>query len=789
MPLAALLVLALLVGSPGTAAPRDAAGLCDELVRRNVPARAVTTDGAGGVFVFLGGPSGYEALAWVGRLPNGHLVSSRTTLDLGPASLARAEPTFRRLFEALGDPALEAGELLAVSAAGRADAAGRLDALRVALAAPVPPPEGGAGWSSPQLVTWLALLEVLALLSLVLVQATRGARTRPREALALAGLVGLALLVRALTSSRLPVGAANADFTHLLHATTWLTDGFGQDLGAAYPPAYRVLLAALFRVFGPDLELAFWTTTVAGALVVVPAALLARRVAGTKGALFAGLALATYPPAVVFSNGVDLSMPAALLLTLSFERLLAARERPEGLTLAAWALATLLFVQCRVEAVGLALPLLLAQGALLVEQPPRGAPWRLGLAAVLALALGAPYLGSLTAHASDLGKAADALPLLLQGSAALCATAVGWFVAARQMERRASLPIAWLIGLTVATLTLLVAVALRRSGHALVPAPQVVPEFPFTVYHVEQGPLRFVDHAGLRFPWTEPGVFPWLTLIPWALSLLPAPAGSGRRLPLAAPLLLALPIVAWVATSRSLTGIAGFEGLRLHAVSAGLVAASIGLGAERVLAWVGPGGSRRIAAAMLVAVLLASLVTHENLLHDREHSPQIEARLARQALARLPDAATLLLVDDAVDMREESLGVRSVLEVFRGDHLWRALAALEGRRLRVVPLSAFRELPLPLDGPVFAWLGLDCARARHPETALASCRDLRRGLASPPLLEAEAPNRAYESLGLPWFSPATSTLRFSLLPVSPSEAAMLRHPPASRLVNPASERL
>ncbi len=786
---AALLLLALLIGSHGTAAPRDPAGLRDQLQRRGVPVGVVTTDGAGGAFFFFGDASAPEALAWAGRLPNGHLISSRTTIDPAPAALARAEPAFRRLFEALDDPALADDELLAVGAAGRADAAGRLDALRVALAAPVAPPEGSAGWASPQVVTWLALLEVLALLGLVLVQAARGARARPREALALAGLVGLALLVRALTSARHPVGAANADFTHLLHVTTWLTDGFGQDLGAAYPPAFRALLAALFCVFGPDLDLAFWTTTVAGALVVLPAALLARRLAGLAGALFAGLALATYPPAVVFSNGVDLSMPAALLLTLSFERLLAARDRPDGATVASWALATLLFVQCRVEAVGLALPLLLAQAALLVEQRPRGALARVGLAAAAALVLGAPYLGSLAAHADDLGKAAGAIPLLLQGSAALTVGAVVWLVAARPMERRASLPIACLLGLTIATLALLVAVALRHSGHALLPAPQVVPEFPFTLYHVEQGPLRFVDHAGLRFPWTEPGVFPLLLLIPWALSLLPTPARSSLRLPLAAPLLLGLPIVAWVATSRSLTGIAGFEGLRLHAVWAGLVASSIGLGADRMLAWLGEGWWRRIAALALTAVLLAPLVTHRALLQGGEQNPQTEARLARQALARMPDGATLLLVDDVVDMREELLGDRSVLEMFRCAHLWRALVAVEERRVRVVPLSAFRELPLPLDGPVFAWLGLDCARARHPETALASCRDLRRLLAGPPLLEALAPNRAYESLGLPWFSPATATLRFSLLPVSPAEAATLRRPAASRLVNTASERL
>jgi len=780
MRVALLLFLLVAAAAPVDGAPCDDAELRQRLTGRGLPVQAITDDGRGGVVVFLGHDGATEALAWLGRLASGQVVSSRRVLD--PGETETWEPRFQALFAAIG--ALPPSECprLALPPAGRADAAELLDGLREALAPPAGPTASAPVWASPRVVTWLALLEVLALVTLLVVQGVRSARTNPRQAVELAALVVGAVAVRALLTTRHPIGAANGDFTHVLHAATWLSGGFGADLGAAYPPAYRVLLMAVYAVTGPSVAVGCWLTTLVGALTAVPAALLARRLGGPSGALLAGLALATYPAAVFFSNGIDLSMPAAFLLTLSFERVLAAVERPGVLPVATWALALLLFAECRLEAAGLALPVAAAQLAMLAEVRSRGLWRRFVPAATIALVLALPYAGFLRDHAADLGKGGDALPLLAAGSGALALVTTLWFLADRGLARAPWSALGMPLLLSLGAYLLVAQVVERASGNAFLPSPQVVPEFPFVRYYVEQGPQRYVDHAGLRFFLLEPGMFPLALLIPWAMSLLPRLEAGRRRLPVAPLLLLGLPLVAWLATSRSHTGVVLAEGLRLHAVFSGLMAVSLGVGAARVLDWVGPGASRWAAGAVLAAVVLAPLGTHRGLPADGERSPQAEARFVEEAVSRLPDGATVLLPDDAVDMSEEQLGVRRVHEVFRTDHLWQALAAAGRKRLTVVPLSTFLALPLPADGPIVAALGLDCARARRPETLNPSCRWLRRVVKAPPLQDVEIPNQTYESLGIPWFQPSTPTLTLSLLPIAPAEVADLRRDAPSQLV-------
>lgn len=782
---ALVLVLALLGARSAAADPCDGQAMRDALRARGLPVKHVTSDGAGGVFLFLGHAARVEALAWAARLPGGQIASSHQAVADAGGSTRPWEAVLGDVYRALAAPALAGCPQLAAPPGGRPDVGARLDALRTAVGLPAGPPPATAAWSSPRVVTWLALLEVLALAALLAVRAGQAVRARPREALGLAALVAGAVLVRALATSRHPIGAANGDFTHVLHAATWLADGFGADFGAAYPPAYRVLLAAVYAVTGPSLQVGFWLTTLLGALTAVPVALLARRLAGPMAALYAGLALATYPAAVFFSNGVDLSMPAAFLLALSFERLLAAVDRPTPPVVATWALALLLFVQCRLEAVGLALPIAAAQLVMVLEARSPGVLRRLAPAAAASLALALPYAGFLLAHAADLGKADDALRLLAAGCAALALATVLAFLAGRLIARRPGAALAAPVVLGVATLALLAAVVSRYSGNAFLPVPQVVPEFPFVRYHVEQGPLRYVDPAGLRFFLTEPGLFPLALLVPWALSLLPTFGRGQRRLPLAPLLLLGLPLVAWLATSRSHTGVVLAEGLRLHAAFAGLVAASIGIGAARVLAWVGPGPARWVAGALLAVAALAPLVTHRDLAADGERAPQAEARFVEAALERLADGTTVLLPDDVVDLREEHLGLRHVNEVFRTDHLWQALVAIRGKAVTVVPLSTFLTLPLPAEGPIVAALGLDCARAPHPETRSPSCRRLGRALKGAPLQAVQLPNLTYETLGLASFQPSTATLSLSVLPVDPSEVTALRRDAASRLVKGA----
>jgi len=785
----AALIVTLLLARSLSAAPCGATELRDVLRQRGQAVQAVTDDGRGGAFFFVGAGPEPEAVAWAGRLPGGQLISSRLAVAPGADDAERATPALRALFATLDDPGVKSCELLAVGPDGRADASALLDGLRRALGGSRDPQQGASALGAPALVNALALAALLGLLGLLGVQGWRGARRNPRLALQLVALAAAALLVRVLSAARQPVGTANGDLTHVLHAASWLSQGFGQDLGPAYPPAYRVLLSLVFALTGPSLAVAFWMTTILGALVAVPAALIARRLSPhpAAGAL-AGLALATYPPSVLFSNGVDLSVPAGLLLTLAFERLLAAREEADGLAVATSALALWLFVQCRLEALGVAALALPGFAALLVEPAPGRALRRLALTGLLGLLASIPYLASLSGHAADLVKADDAGRLVLLGATAVAALALAGLAAGRLASRRPSLVLVVPPLAVAGTLAFLHFVLDCHRGNPFVAEPSVVPELPFVRYHVDQGPWRFLDHRGHRPPWLEPGVFPFPLLALLGLSLFPT-AAPGRRRPLAPLVLLALPVAAWLVSSRSMTGIVLAEGLRLHSAYAGLVAASLGLGAARALEWFEGRVARWTLTALLAAVLVSPLATHRGLLTDGDRNPQAELRFAERAMALLPVQATLVLPDDRVDMSREGLGHARVVDVFRGDHLWRALAATTGHRLRVVGLSAFRALPLPSDDPVFVYLGLDCARTRRPAAQNPSCDELRSLVRGDPTLDQTVPNRELASLGLPWFGVYTPEVRLTLLPLTPSEVASLRRAAGSLLVNPAAEHL
>ena len=779
----ALLVAFLLLTRAVAASPCSTVDVRDALRARDVPVQAVTDDGRGGAFFFLGSGPEPDALAWAGRLPGGQLVSSQLAMAPGAADAPHDDRALHALFSALDEPALRACDLLSVGANGRADAAVLLDGLRRALGAPITPPHGATVLGSPLVVNTVSILAVLALLVLLAVQATRGALREPRLALQLAGLTALALAVRVLSAERHPVGQANGDLTHVMHAAAWLANGLGQDMGVAYPPSFRVLLYLVFSVTGPSLRVAFWLTTLVGALVCVPAALIARRLSPHPAAgVLAGVALATYPPSVLFSNGVDLSVPAGLLLTLAIERMLAARDAPAWTTVATSVLALLLFSQCRVEALGVTALVAVVSLALVVEHRAPHALSRLALAGLAAVLLSAPYLASLLAHSRDLAKADDALPLLGSALVATSLAASMALVAGWAATRWPRLPLGAPPVLAALTLGVSWFVAGLYGGNAFVPTPRPVPEFPFVTWLVDQGPWRYLDHRAHRPPWLEPGVFPfpWLALL--GLSLLPSAARAPRRA-VAPVALVVLPVAAWLVSSRSMTGFVPAEGLRLHVAYAGLVAAAVGLGAARAIEWLGQGFSRWAAGALLVALLIAPVGTHADVAAASDRYPAAELRFAERAMAFLPEGSTLVLPDDRIDMRRENLGYSSAFEVFRGDHLWRALAAAEGRRVRVLGLSTFLSLPLPSDGPVRAYLGVDCARVTRPQAESPSCRALRTTVAEPPLLDETIENRDVATVGLPWFGVQVPRLRLSLLPLGPSEVATLRRLAGSQLVN------
>jgi hypothetical protein len=98
------------------------------------------------------------------------------------------------------------------------------------------------------------------------------------------------------------------------------------------PPLYPLLLGGFYRVTGVHVGVGQLLNVALGASVVVLAALIAAHVAGRRGGILAGIAVAVYPP-LLANDVVLLSEPLSLALTLLVVLLLM-RDRPvwAGLT-------------------------------------------------------------------------------------------------------------------------------------------------------------------------------------------------------------------------------------------------------------------------------------------------------------------------------------------------------------------------------------------------------------------------------------------------------------------------
>jgi 4-amino-4-deoxy-L-arabinose transferase-like glycosyltransferase len=111
-----------------------------------------------------------------------------------------------------------------------------------------------------------------------------------------------------------------------LHPTAWR------------PPLYPLLLGTVYRVTGARLGAAQALNIVLGTVVVVLAALVARRLAGWRAGLVTGLLAAVYLP-LVFNDGPPLSEPLGLALLMA--TLLLLMQRRTGLAGATTALVAL----------------------------------------------------------------------------------------------------------------------------------------------------------------------------------------------------------------------------------------------------------------------------------------------------------------------------------------------------------------------------------------------------------------------------------------------------------------
>src|SRR5262249_61743163 len=96
--------------------------------------------------------------------------------------------------------------------------------------------------------------------------------------------------------------------------------------GVGPPPLYPAVLGAVYWVTGVHVGVGQLVNVALGAAVVVLAAVLGARIAGYRGGLAAGIAVAVYPP-LLANDVVLLSEPLSLVLLLAMILLLV-RDRP-----------------------------------------------------------------------------------------------------------------------------------------------------------------------------------------------------------------------------------------------------------------------------------------------------------------------------------------------------------------------------------------------------------------------------------------------------------------------------
>lgn len=721
-----------------------------------------------GLFVRLFEGDVLKAGLWAGWLPDGSFSSQhRYAMDLTGAEKPRWRGLLLEAFELIQEaPRPPACQQLAIS-----PEAVQLAATSLARMVPRRAVKAAPSLTISRHVLVLATTAALWLLWLVFVglSVVRAARQRPREALWLLALVVAAGAARFLAAPRVPVVAATADMGHIFDALRWL-DGVMATEDPAYPVTYKLLLSALFWLFGPSFELAFAATTMVGALTLIPVARLAIRLGGsTRAGVFAALSWLALPAAMRYANGVNLVTPAAFFAAASFLSLVAWLQERRRADLFLVPVSLALFAQCRGEGV---------LEALIFATMMLGMIWsagRLGEAlgaktlwasAAISCALLTPHLAGLVEIAGHHESNSVMLWLTLASVAAALALAVlarTWSgTGTRSARARALAPV---LALAVGFVAAATSAALSPS-HPLFPRPVAHPNVAQGIVHSTMsitGPGSAVSLAGTLL---DASSVPSWSLILVALSLaLGWPAGVSRGSSPRSQLLtrvyfLALPMfTALLTTSFDSSGELHCEGLRYQIPALPFIAVLVGLGAQGLVSRLRPGTTgRQIAMAAMAVILLSPLVSHRALAEDVVHNIQREFALVREAMRLLPEHATVVLPDDRLSLPSHrsrhgdpdggasSVTTRSVSMVkgFRTRQLINACARMEGKQVRVAALSEW--LGERDRGAAGAWFfyGLECVRSPEHAVPNPSCkRALEK--AGTPLVEARHVNRLSSS--------------------------------------------
>ena len=715
---------------------------------------------AAGLLVRFTDAQGVAGVLWAGLVRAGGQPQAVSSLRVRADLDAAWRPLLARLVDA-------AGPILAdADCAGAPSAPGDVASLTAGLDALFRPAYDGADDSSSLgadgHAVIAAVLAALALYALLLLRGlVRDLAADPRRVALLVGLVATAALLRVATAPRLPMTAAQSDFVHLDHALAWLDGPWVWSLGD-YPPLVVALLTVLFRVFGASLALAFGLTTLVGAALAAAAFVLAERLGGSRRAgLAAGVVAAVLPLAAWFSNGVSLEIWSALFATASLAHVLGWAETRRATDLVAAALALVLFVHCRPEAfvqaavLGPALLVLFARAGGLTRARPSLPAWAALLAAsalaVPVLVAEVPYfLQSLSA------RPRSGAPWVVTVAAGIVAVAALWS-RLRRLAARVP-PAAW---------DALVVLGMLGAGAALAWSwftddMQVHdPSRPFVPVSWRLGMLRSLvgsTHVQTCFFGLDERAFPGLFAVAALASLLSSRASRDdgvERLgiPLCGGVVAGLVAVAM---AFSVSGELLFQGLRYQVAALGVAAALAGVGFARLAERL----QRLPVRAALLDVLVVSVaalpaVTHLDVTTNVWHDQQRQYVFVRDALARLPEQAVVLVSDHGLSAHGADTGndryqadQQGFDHIFRTRPFVRALARLAHRRVEVAGLSEWLATGRTTSWPVFLLRDLNCWRTDQPSGQDRLCQRARAAASSAPLAVVDLPARSYS--GEPW---------------------------------------
>lgn len=606
----------------------------------------------------------------------------------------------------------------------------------------------------------------VALFVAVVAWAILALRKAPRQALLPAGLYLVCLAIRIACADRLPMISAHGDFTHLRDITIWMQEGLQRYVGVSTPSGARMLHWLAFKLLGPSVDLAFGLGLAAGAATVVPVYLVARTLTGSWfGGLLAGLAYCAYPPAISFTNGLALESTSALLLTLAFAAFLSNMRQRSHAAAAVYCVSMLLFVQSRGEGLILGALAVAVQLALAWDQAKLktlAAQWWWAAAA---LAVAIPYVLSLVTFSESelVAEFAQEASWRLGLALAIGASAL---VLARLAQKGRIANLASLTTWTLLVLAFASLVFLRILGHYgqgdfWFSTPKTLPEYPFIYFY------GIHPYADLGFL-IAPGVFPFYFFVFAALGLLPVRQGLRWVPNLPALLLLLLPITADQLLSTRATGQVIAEGFRYHIPQSGLLAISVGLGGWWVWQLVAQRKmTGQLVGALVGALMLMPLVTHNAFITDTDFNIQEEYRFIRNNMDKFPERGLLVVPDFQVDYRWERVERVDITERFRVDHLLFGMAAMNRKTVMVLHLQRDRERLARLKRDVLVYLGQDCYRVNAPLEIHPWCQLVAHQEGSTRVASATIPDRRFCGGGMDVLGPWVPTLQLGLYQVSP----------------------